>query len=143
MTAISPAPIPPPPPNDAAGGALDLRSLTLVAYVLFLLAFVNGVTAVIGVIIAYAKRRDATGTVWRSHFDNLILVFWVMVAAAIFGFLAWPIAIGAALFSWPIFWPPALSLPFAFWFVGIPLLVIWYFYRLVRGVLRASEDRAY
>ena len=143
MTVISPAPIPPAPPHDATGGASDLRSLTIVCYVLFLLASVNGLTAIVGVIIAYAKRRDATGTIWQSHFNNLILVFWVMVGAAVLGFLTWPIAIDALLAAWPVFWPPALTLPFAFWFLGIPLLALWYLYRVIRGLLRASEERPY
>jgi uncharacterized membrane protein len=144
MSESFPAPPPrPAPSHDATGGASDLRSLAIVCYVLFLLAGVNGLTAIIGLVIAYAKRRDAAGTIWRSHFDNVILVFWVMIGAAILGFLTWPIAIGAALAAWPVFWPPALSLPFVFWFLGIPLLVIWYFYRLVRGMLHASEERAY
>jgi len=143
MTVISPQPIPPVPPHDAAGGASDLRSLTIVCYVLFLLASVNGLTAIVGVIIAYAKRRDAGDTIWQSHFNNLILVFWVMMAALILGFLTWPIAIGAFLAAWPIFWPPALTLPFAFWFLGMPLLALWVIYRVVRGLIRASEDRHY
>ena len=143
MTVISPEPIPPAPPRDAAGGASDLRSLTIVCYVLFLLGSVNGLTAIVGVIIAYVKRRDAEGTIWQSHFNNLVLVFWVMVAAAVLGFLTWPIAIGALLASWPIFWPPALTLPFAFWFLGIPLLALWYLYRVVRGLIHASEERPY
>jgi uncharacterized membrane protein len=140
VTVVPPAP---PPPRDATGGASDLRSLAIVCYVLFLLAAVNGVTALIGVIIAYAKRSDAAGTIWQSHFNNLILVFWVMVGAVLLGLLTWPIALGALLAAWPVFWPPALTLPFAFWFLGIPLLAIWYFYRVVRGMIRASEERAY
>jgi uncharacterized membrane protein len=128
---------------DAAGGASDLRSLAIVCYVLFLLAAVNGLTALVGVIIAYVKRRDAAGTIWESHFHNMIVVFWVMVAAAILGFLTWPIAIGAFLVSWPVFWPPALTLPFAFGFLIFPLLAVWYLYRIVRGLVRASEDRPY
>jgi uncharacterized membrane protein len=143
MTIISPSPTPPLPPNDAAGGASDLRSLTIVCYVLFLLASVNGLTAIIGVIIAYVKRRDALATIWHSHFNNLILVFWVMVGAAILGFLTWPIAIGAFFVAWPGFWPPAIGLPFAFAFLIFPLLAIWYLYRLIRGLVRASEERAY
>ena len=143
MTVVSPAPVPPAPPHDATGGASDLRSLTIVCYVLFLLAAVNGVTALIGVIIAYAKRGDAAGTIWQSHFNNLILTFWVMVGAALVAVLMWPIAFGALLAAGPIFWPPALTLPFAFWFLGIPLVVVWYFYRGVRGLMRASEERAY
>lgn len=140
MTTVSPAPT---PPHDATGGASDLRSLTIVCYVLFLLAAVNGLTALIGVIIAYAKRSDAAGTIWQSHFDNLILTFWVMIGAVVLGFLMWPLALGTLLAAWPVFWPPALTLPFAFWFLGLPLLVVWYFYRCVRGLLRASEERSY
>jgi uncharacterized membrane protein len=111
--------------------------------VLFLLAAVNGLTAIIGLIIAYTKRNDAAGTIWQSHFKNLIFVFWVMVGAAVLGILTWPIALGALLAAWPVLWPPAMTLPFAFWFLGIPLLVIWYFYRGVRGLIRASEERPY
>jgi uncharacterized membrane protein len=143
MTVISPEPIPPVPPHDTAGGASDLRSLTIVCYVLFLLASVNGLTAIVGVIIAYVKRRDASDTIWQSHFNNLILVFWVVVATAVLGFLTWPIAIGALLAAWPIFWPSALTLPFAFWFLGIPLLALWCLYRVIRGMIRASEERPY
>ncbi|HXJ02341.1 MAG TPA: hypothetical protein VNH44_14055 [Micropepsaceae bacterium] len=144
MSEAFPAPpAQPAPPNDATGGASDLRSLAIVCYVLFLLGGVNGVTTFIGLIIAYVKRRDALGTVWHSHFSNLILVFWVMVGAVVIAFLAWPFAIGAAFLSWPVFWPPALSFPFAFWFIGMPLVVIWYYYRVIRGLLRASEEQSY
>ena len=137
------SPVRPTPPNDAMGGASDLRSLAIVCYVLFLLACVNGITAIIGLIIAYVKRGDAVGTVWRSHFDNLILVFWVMVAAAILGLLTWPIALGAFFVAWPVFWPPALTLPIAFGFLVFPLLALWYLHRVIRGLIRASEERAY
>ena len=143
MTEISPAPMPPAPPHDATGGVSDLRSLTIVCYVLFLLASVNGLTAIVGVIIAYVKRRDAAGTIWHSHFNNLILVFWVMVAAAIVGFLTWPIAIAAFLVAWPVSLPPVLTLPFMFGFVILPLLALWYLYRVLRGLIRASEERPY
>ena len=142
MSDITPMP-PPVPPNDAMGGASDLRSLVIVCYVLFLLASVNGLTAIVGVIIAYAKRRDAIGTPWQSHFANLILVFWVMVGAAIVGFLTWPIAIGAFLVAWPVFWPPALTIPFAFGFLIFPLFALWYLYRIIRGLIRASDERPF
>jgi uncharacterized membrane protein len=146
MSQTSPASIPPSPPgqpDDAMGGASDLRSLAIVCYVLFLLACANGITAIIGVIIAYVKRRDAAGTIWQSHFNNLILVFWVFVGGAILGLLTWPIALGVFLVSWPVFWPPALTLPFAFGFVVFPLLVVWYLYRVIRGLIRAAEERPY
>ncbi|HEY4264981.1 MAG TPA: hypothetical protein VGM72_06660 [Micropepsaceae bacterium] len=145
MSEIPPAnpPNPAAPHYDAAGGASDLRSLAIVCYVLFLLASVNGLSAIVGVIIAYVKRRDAAGTLWQSHFANMILVFWVTVGAAILGFLTWPIALGAFFVAWPVFWPPVLTLPFAFGFLFFPLLVLWYLYRIVRGLIRASEERTY
>jgi uncharacterized membrane protein len=144
MSETSPAARPPAPPNDAAGGASDLRSLTIVCYVLFLVACLNGLTAIIGVIIAYVKRRDAAGTIWHSHLQNLILVFWVMVGGVLLGLMSWPIAIGGFFaYGWPYLWPPALTLPFVFGFLIFPVLAVWYLYRVVRGFLRALEDRAY
>ena len=70
---------PPQLPDSIAAQTSSLCSMVVLCYVLFLIACVNGITAIIGVIIAYVKRRDAAGTIWESHLNNLILVFWVMV----------------------------------------------------------------
>jgi len=138
---MPPAPAPA-PADDAMGGASDLRSLVFVCYVLFLLAVVTGLTAIAGVTIAYVKRRDAAGTVWASHFNNLVLVFWVMLTGVILGMLTWPIALGAAWANWPYFWP-SLTLPLVFGLIVFPVLAIWYFYRVIRGLIRAGEERPY
>ena len=131
-------------PDDVTGGASDLRSLAIAGYVLFLLAAVNGFTALIGLIIAYVKRRDATGTIWRSHFDNMITVFWVMLVGALLGMFSWPLWLsGAFTHGWVFLWPPVFTLPFLFVFLIFPILVIWYFYRMITGIVRASDERAY
>jgi uncharacterized membrane protein len=144
MSETSPTPQPARVPNDATGGASDLRSLAIVGYVLFLLACINGLTAIIGVILAYAKRKDAAGTIWRSHFDNMLTVFWVMVLAAILGMLSWPLWLGTVFaHGWVFLWPPVFTLPFIFAFLIFPILVIWYFYRVISGLIRASDERAY
>lgn len=147
MSETSPAPMPPAPhapPDDAMGGASDLRSLAIVCYVLFLLAWMNGITAIVGVAVAYVKRRDAAGTVWQSHFANLILVFWVMVAGAILGMLTWPVALGAMLAQgWPFFWPPVFALPLLVGGLIFPILALWYLYRVIRGLIRAMDERPY
>jgi uncharacterized membrane protein len=114
----------PPVSGQDAVGVPDLRSLTIAAYVLFLLGWMNGITAIVGVIIAYVKRREAAGTIWQSHFDNLILVFWMIIAGFFLG-------------------PPTLTLPLLFGFLVFPLLVFWYFYRVIRGLIRAAEGRPY
>jgi uncharacterized membrane protein len=135
---------PPPFPHDEAADASSLRSIAMLCYVLFLIACVNGITAIAGVIIAYAKRQDAKGTIWEGHFNNLILVFWVTVGATLLFFLSWPFAFGwwfANGFVW--LWAPAAALPLIFGFILFPVLVVWYLYRVIRGLIRAGEERVY
>src|SRR6185437_15399408 len=118
------------PPQFPAGTAeqTSLRALAIVSYVLFLLACFNGFSAIIGVLIAYVKRRDAAGTVWHSHFANMILVFWVTVGGALLGVLSWPVAFGA-LFARHFFWLwPTAVFPLFFGLLIIPLLAVWYLY---------------
>src|SRR5258705_12535689 len=125
---------PPQLPGGEIADATSLRSLVILCYVLFLLACVNGVTAIVGVIIAYVKRHDAVGTIWESHFNNLILVFWVMVGATLMFFLSWPFA-----FEWSFtngfVWAPTLVFPLLFGFILFPVLAIWYLYRIIRGLI--------
>jgi uncharacterized membrane protein len=119
----------------------------MICYVLYLVAFLNGLTAIIGVIIAYIKKSDAAGTVWESHFRSLILVFWVMLAVFVVGLVTLPISLFsiAALFDSDFALPAlsALALPLLAWMFILPVFVIWFLYRMIRGLVRASEDRAY
>ena len=132
-----------PAPVTAAGES-SLRSMAILSYVLLLISCINGLTAIVAVIIAYIKKRDAAGTVWDSHMRNVILVFWVMLSAFLIGMLSFPISLGfffAHDFTWPFL--SALSVPFAFWLVIFPIFLIWFLYRTIRGVVRASENRSY
>jgi uncharacterized membrane protein len=135
-----------PLPNQA-GTEQHLRSLAMLCYVLFLVSFFNGLTAIVGVIIAHIKRHDAAGTVWQSHFDNLILVFWVLLAVCLVGLISFPISLVSLTlwFSGDFVWPAfsAFALPVLIWMLALPILVIWFFYRMIRGIIRASENRPY
>lgn len=138
-------------PQPAPAATADFRPLVIVCYVLFLLACINGFTALIGAVIAHLRRRESAGTIWQSHFDNLILVFWVLIA----GFLI--VVLGFALGIWANFsyqflshpsitflWPPwFLIFPIVFALIVFPVLVVWYFYRTIRGLIRAAEARPY
>jgi uncharacterized membrane protein len=150
MSDTPPASQPQPPPEPVA--AADLRPLVLVCYFLFLIACINGLTALIGVVIAHARRRDATGTIWQSHFENLILVFWVFVAAFLILLVSVPLGIWAnfpfLFLTHPpysiLIWTPWLFVfPLIFGLVVFPVLVVWYFYRTIRGLIRAAEARPY
>jgi uncharacterized membrane protein len=110
-------PVPPPAVGD--DGA---RSLAVIVYVLYLISFAAGITAIAGVIIAYIKRDDVRGTIYESHFDNAIFAFWVFLVGMV------------------------VAVPLCFVLVGIPLAVglcIWVMYRSIKGLLRVSEGKAY
>jgi len=101
----------------------SLRRLTLVTYVLYALAWFNGLTAVIAVIINYVKRDDANGTIYRSHMDWMIRSFW-----------------------WTLLWvvlaivPAVASIGLLSFLLVIP--AIWFLYRMIKGLLRLIDGRA-
>lgn len=136
-----------PPPSQPAAAQSNLRGLVVVCYVLLLAAVLNGLTALAAVIIAYVKRRDSVGTVWQSHFDNVILVFWVMLAYFTILLITFPVSfVSLALwlrgdFVWPAF--SGFALPVLMWMIVGPALLIWFIYRMIRGLIHANEDRAY
>jgi uncharacterized membrane protein len=140
---LAPAPVQGPGAAQQSG----LRTTVMICYVLYLVAFINGLTAIIGVIIAYIKKPDAAGTVWESHFRNLILVFWVMLGALVVGLATFPISLYsiAALFESDFAWPAlsVLAFPLLAWMLIFPVLFIWFLYRIIRGLIRAADDRPY
>ena len=98
------------------------KTLVLVAYVLMVLGIVNGFTALIGVIIAHVKRGSSSGTIWHSHYNNIILVFWMSLVLFVVGFVLKWVLIG---------------------FVVLGVLAVWYLYRTIKGLILASESRTY
>ena len=123
--------------------ASDARLFALVCYGLFLGALATGFTAIVGVVLAYIKRADTSGTIWESHFTSLIRLFWVGIAV----FVVWvALIIGGVVGlvanvdhdSIP---PLAALFPVA-WLVSLVYLV-WYIYRTVKGLLRAIDGQSY
>ncbi len=105
-----------------------LRKITLFDYGLHIASPLVSVMllTIIALIINYVKRDDARGTVWESHMNYMIRTCW-----------------------WTLFWIIVTLLPIvilsvvsmgllSFLFV-IP--VLWYLYRMIKGLLRALDDR--
>jgi uncharacterized membrane protein len=101
----------------------DSRVLAIVAYVLFLIGWPTlHLATIAGVILAYVQRSDARGTIWQSHFDNIIHVFWISLLIGV------------------------IAIPLCFVLVGFAILgvlVIWFLYRTIRGLVHAIESEAY
>ena len=64
------------------------RTLTLILYVLYIVAiFTGGLLAIIALIINYVKRSDVQGSIFASHFTWQIRTFWWYLAWNIIAFL--------------------------------------------------------
>jgi uncharacterized membrane protein len=121
----------------------DSRLFALVSYGLFLAALVTGFTALAGVVLAYIKRADTRGTIWESHFTNLIRLFWLGLAV----FAVWLVlviggVIGAVRGMDHNMTPPLAALLPVAWLISVVYLV-WYVYRTARGLLRAVDGQPY
>ncbi len=129
----------------------DLRLMAALVYGLYLFSPFTGITALVGVVIAYVKRGDARGTIYESHFSNAITVFWVsfvasmlMVAFVVQAALGMVVAHDngdiAHAINQNIHWLiPAVP---AFLLLG-GLFCVWLFYRVIRGLIHALENKPY
>lgn len=116
--------------------ATDEKVLPIAVYVLYLLGFATGgVTAVVGLIMAYVLRTPMR-PVAASHYTFLIGTFWIGVLATI--------AFGLLL---------AAGIPLSFVIVGIPMVAVgglglcavtvWFAVRCIVGLIRAAQDERY
>ncbi len=126
--------------TDAATTAVtsqveEEKILPAVVYGLYLLGFTNGLTFIIGLIVAYVN-RDTAGPINESHFTFAIRSFWMSIAWYVLGFGL--IGAGAVL---------SLVL------IGIPILALgglivgavslWFVARCVLGIYYLSRGEAY
>jgi uncharacterized membrane protein len=93
--------------------------LVLAVYILYLVGFLTGITALVGLIIAYLQ-RDKTDPVSRSHFQFQITTFWIGLLYLVVGAITAHFAIGALIIIW--------------WFV-------WTIIRCVKGLLALNEGK--
>ena len=123
----TPTPAPQPAPQAApdpgqVNVTLDARTMAIAVYALYLAAFLSGVTAIAGLIIAYVVRSGAPEWL-RSHFTFQIRTFWIALAAMI---------VGAA----------------TFWVFGLGFLImagaaLWFLVRTVAGLGQLLNNKPY
>lgn len=121
--------------DQAAYSTTEDKTLPMVAYVLYLLGHVTGVTILIALVVAYANRASA-GPVAGSHFTFLIRTFWLSLGW-------WVIGLGLI----------AVGIPLSLVLVGIPVVIlggliigaiwIWAVVRCVLGLVYLAQDQAH
>ena len=133
--------------RETAAG--EERNWALAIYGLLLIApGSGGITALIGVILAHLRLDAARGSLYESHYRNQILAFWVWMAVAL-ALVALAFSGFAGVALWLLTLPEQSQPGFhwlligAAWTLSWGLAGIWYYWRLLRGLLRLLDDKPY
>jgi len=116
-------------------GRVEDRTMLAVIYALYLLGIVNGLTTLLGLILAYASRGGA-GPAARTHYTFLIRTCWLWLAWAVIAGLL--IMVGAPLSL------ILVGLPiFALGWLIFGLTHVWFAVRAIVGVIHLARDEPY
>ena len=70
------------------------KTFIMVIYILYIASFVVPFASIAGVIMAYVKRGEVTGTLYGDHLSYLIKTFWMALIGGIVGALLLFIVVG-------------------------------------------------
>ena len=99
----------------------QLKTVATVVYALQAAGFFLGITWIAAVIIDYVKQDDAVGTWLESHYRWQIRTFWFGLLWGVLGGILALVLVG---------------------FIVLAADAVWIIYRIVKGWLRLSENRA-
>ncbi len=115
--------------NPAVTGSDGGRSIANIIYILYIIGFFTGITALIGVILAYVN-KDKARSPYREHLESQIRLFWLgIVCGGVLFMSSWIIGIVGA-FTWGI----------GFVLYIFPLgLGIWWLVKTVMGIIKGMQ----
>lgn len=124
-----------PAADPVSGRVEEDKVLPIVVYALYLLGCMNGLTILVGLIVAYVN-REAAGPINASHYTFAIRTFWLSI---------WWFLIGLALFL--------VGLALAVLLIGIPMLItgglimgaigVFFVVRCIMGLIYLLQGQAY
>ncbi len=97
-----------------------LKQIALLCYLLQAGSFLFGITLLVALIIGYIKRSDARGTWLESHYRWQIRTFWWTLLWSLVAGVTTLLLVGYAI---------------------IPIVVIWFIYRIARGWLALIDGK--
>lgn len=117
------------------------KNLTLILYVLYIVAIVTGgILAVVALIINYVKRADMQGSIFASHFTWQIRTFWWYLFWNIIAFI--PFMALTLTNNNPDLFTGLALLATLICFAIILISWIWIVYRAIRGLIYLTENKA-
>jgi uncharacterized membrane protein len=105
---------------QTTGSGTEAKTWALIVWGLYIAAFFTGITIIIGVIVAYVKRGELAGTPFESHMTSAIRTFWISLIGYLISAVLMLVLIG---------------------FVTMTLVGIWHLFRVIRGIVKALDDR--
>lgn len=96
------------------------KTWAIIVWVLYLLSGITGISAIVGLIIAYVKRGELAGTPFESHMTYAIRTFWLGLLGVVVGIVLAFVMVG---------------------FLVLVLMAVWMIYRMVRGLICALDGR--
>lgn len=98
----------------------DISTVRLI-YILYLVSFIAGITAIIGVVMAYVNKNDAEEWL-QSHYQFLIHTFWKALLMSLISIALMMVFIG---------------------FITIVLVMLWIIVRCVKGLKQVDQRQAH
>jgi uncharacterized membrane protein len=92
-----------PGPDQSPQPALSGKQLALIVYILYLVAYFTGITALIGVIIAHVQIGSADPFL-ASHYRFQIRTFWIGILYLMIGTILTVALVGIAVLLWWLIW---------------------------------------
>jgi uncharacterized membrane protein len=90
-------------PDQSQQPALSGKQLALIVYILYLVAYFTGITALIGVIIAHVQIGSADPFL-ASHYRFQIRTFWIGILYLVTGAILAVVLVGIAVLLWWLIW---------------------------------------
>ncbi len=123
--------------SDLGSRTINERTIPAVVYALYLLVFVTGITAIIGLIIAYTQRDSASASASaRTHYTFQIRTFWLAITWLLIG---GTLAVVGALLAVILIGVPILMVGTAI----LALVSVWWAVRCVVGVVFLARGEPY
>lgn len=99
------------------------KQFALIVYILQAVSIFIGITSIVGVIMNHVKSGSLTDPVIKSHNSWQIRTFWWMLLWSVLCMIATTVTfgIGAILFLIPL---------------------VWYIYRVVKGIMRLNDGKS-
>jgi uncharacterized membrane protein len=105
---------------DLDAGSEAERNTLLIAYILHALGPFTALTAIAGVILNHIKVNDTHSLFIKSHHRWLLRTFWFGVLWGLLATMLMFIGIGFIIYA---------------------VVVVWYLYRIIRGILSFTERK--